>query len=107
MTPPQTSAPIALSKEDINMQRYYDRLLQPADISSIQDFSPFGEWCEIATEMYTARVQSGVPGVRAFMNGLNKRDKPTYNRLVRLVSTRETEQEQIQTQVGILLSDVE
>lgn len=87
MTNPKTPVSIALCKEDRNMQRYYDRLLHPADIPSIQVFSPFGDWCEIATEMYTARMQSGVPGVRAFMNGLNKRNKTTYNKLVSLVST--------------------
>lgn len=96
-----------LTQEDHNMQRLYRDLLAQGDIFTFADYSPLGEWLDIATDLYNAREKQGHKGVRAYIANLQKQDSQAYNKLVLLTSTdADTDIQETPKQVGILLSDV-
>ena len=96
-----------LTQEDRNMQRLYRDLLEQGDISTIVNYSPLGEWRDIATDLYNAHVKQGPKGVRAYIANLQKQNSQAFSNLV-LLTSRVTDIDIHETaeQAGILLSDV-
>ena len=75
-----------LTQEDRNMQRLYRDLLEQGDISTIVNYSPLGEWRDIATDLYNTHVKQGPKGVRAYIANLQKQNSQAFSNLVLLTS---------------------
>lgn len=98
--------PTQPTEEEIRLYQLYQALQHDAEPPSLDDYSITGEWGDVAVEIHAARIEKGVPGVKAYVKNLQKIKTDHYKRLVNLFSSYTPGQDQ-SPQVGILLSDVQ
>lgn len=99
--------PPSYTREERTLFELHQALQGNTEPPSLADYATLGEWHDIAVEMYTARIERGIDGVKAYVSSLQKIKTERYRRLVKLLSGY-TLGEEHETPVyhGTLLSEV-
>lgn len=101
-----------LSKNESNLYQLIQALLQDVEVPSIERFSPYGDYNDVATGAHQHRVKAGVPGVQAYIKSFNnlKRKTTKDKRIIWILSGNTPGQAaavpDAPAPVGTLLSDV-
>jgi hypothetical protein len=105
-----SQAPATVTKEEDNLRRYFQALMQEGDVPGVTTCMPYGDLSDIAAELFDARVKGGVPGLKKKLASLSRIKDPKYKRLVKILSSATAEQAEEQLNAppyaGKILSEV-
>lgn len=83
----QTRSKRTLTLEENHLYRYYSALLHEGDIPHANDYGPYGDLTDIATEMAEARTRDGIAGLKQYIIALGRIKDQRYKRLVTILSS--------------------
>lgn len=84
----KTTSTLPPTKEESNLFRLYQELLQPGEVTiSVDAFAPYGDLSDIAVEMMNARKsKDDEEGLKRYVASLSNINSDLYKRIVRILS---------------------